>query len=88
MATFVDNQLAKLTAREARVNNFYSDCIDVFGSFGLGNIHHLDIYWDGSFVRVIATDAKLDSEPLSEKLKYYNQGLGLMKIVMNKYLYP
>lgn len=87
-ANYVDDQYTILEARKNRIDTFYTDLDARLIAIGLGSVYHMEIYFDGSFVRVIATDAKLNAEPLSEKLKYYNQALGLMKLGINKVLYP
>ena len=87
MPSFVDLQYDKLETRKNRVIAFFGDLDNRLQVISAPTTYHLDIYWDGNFVRVILTDAKLAAEPYSEQLKYYNQGLGLMKIAMNKQLY-
>ena len=87
MATYVDQQYGKLSDRKDRVVAFFGDLDGRLLTISAPTTYHLDIYWDGNFVRVTSTDAKLASEPYSEQVKYYNQGLGLMKIAMNKVLY-
>ena len=87
MASYVDNQLTILTNRKNRVVAFFSELDSKLFDLGTAPIVHQDIYWDGNFVKIILTDTKLVNEPPTEQLKYYNQGLGLMKLALNSTLY-
>jgi hypothetical protein len=87
MATYVDNLETSLQNRKTRVLDFFVDLDLKLSSLSAPTTYHQDIYWDGGFVRVTATDAKLSVEPNTEKLKYYNQGLGLLKLAINKAIY-
>jgi hypothetical protein len=87
MPSYVDDQYGKLDERRARVTAFFGDLDANLASIGATTIYHLDIYWDGGFVRVTETGAKLAVEPADEQLKYYNQGLGLMKLAINDRIY-
>jgi len=88
MASFVDNQYTKLEARKTRVDTFFADLELTLSNIGAPTTYHLDILWDGSKVKVILTDLQISSSSLADKIKYYNQGLGLMKLAINKQLYP
>jgi hypothetical protein len=87
MPSYVDNQYAILDERRTRVTAFFGELDTKLANIGAPTIYHLDIYWDGGFVRVTETNAKLANEPASEQLKYYNQGLGLMKLAINAKIY-
>ena len=87
MPSYVDNQLTILTNRKNRVLAFFSELDSKLFDLGAAPIVYQDIYWDGNFVKIILTDTKLVNEPPTEQLKYYNQGLGLMKLALNSTLY-
>lgn len=88
MPSFVDSQYNKLEVRKERIDTFFADLEATLSNIGAPTTSHLDIYWDGSKVLVILTGLQISSSSLADKLKYYNQGLGLMKLAMNKQLYP
>ncbi len=87
MPSYVNTQYAKLITRRDRVAAFFADLDSELLTLGVQPISHQDIYWDGNFVRVKLTDTKLASEIPSVQLKYFNQGLGLMKLAFNSDLY-
>ena len=87
MAGFVDVSYDKLFSRSERIVAFYSDLESKLGSISAPYTNHLDIYWDGSKVKIIASDEQISGLSNSMKLKYYNQGLGLMKLAMNNKLF-
>lgn len=88
MATYVDEQYGILSARESRVETFFTDLELRLSTISAPECYHLDINWTGGKVRVTATDAQISSLSLADRLKYFNQGLGLMKLAINKQLYP
>jgi len=88
MASFTDNQYSKLEVRKTRVDSFFADLESTLLNIGAPTTYHLDIFWDGTKVKVILTDLQISSSSLADKIKYYNQGLGLMKLAINKQLYP
>jgi hypothetical protein len=87
MAGFVDKSYDALFLRSERIVAFYSDLESKLGSIGAPYTNHLDIYWDGSKVKILATDEQIATLDNKTKLKYYNQGLGLMKLAMNNQLF-
>jgi hypothetical protein len=87
MASFVDKSYNALLLRSGRIVDFYSDLESNLGSIGAPYTNHLDIYWDGSKVKILATDEQISTLENKIKLKYYNQGLGLMKLAMNNKLF-
>jgi hypothetical protein len=87
MPSYVDNQYTILEDRRNRVAAFFGDLDAKLAAITAPVTYHLDIHWDGGFVRVTETNAKLVNEPASEQLKYYNQGLGLMKLAINDTIY-
>jgi len=88
MPSFTDSQYSKLEIRKTRVDAFFADLEATLSSISAPTTYHLDIFWDGSKVKVILTDLQISSSSLADKIKYYNQGLGLMKLAINKQLYP
>jgi hypothetical protein len=88
MATYVDQQYGTLSARQSRVDIFFTDLEAKLFDISAPNCNHLDIEWDGIKVKISATGEQISSLSLANKLKYYNQGLGLMKLAINKQLYP
>lgn len=86
--TFTDNQYTILNARKTRVDTFFSDLESTFSTIGAPTTYHLDIGWNGSKVIRISDGAQIQTLSLADRLKYYNQGLGLMKLAMNNQLYP
>jgi hypothetical protein len=87
MATYVDEQYGRLTDRKNRVVAFFGDLDSRLATISAPTTYHQDIYWDGGFVRITANDSKLASETPENQLKYYNQGLGLLKLAINKTIY-
>lgn len=87
MASFVDKSFDALNLRYTRISSFYSDLEAKLTDIGAPYTIHLDIYWDGSKVRIIASDEQISGLSNSVKLKYYTQGLGLMKLAINNQLY-
>lgn len=88
MPSYVDINYGTLEARKNRVDSFFGDLENKLAAISAPTIYHLDIWWDGSKVKIIITDEQISGLSLEKKLKYYEQGLGLMKIAMNKSLYP
>jgi hypothetical protein len=87
MATFIDTQFDKLDARHSRVMAFFVDLETVLGNIGAPYTSHLELYWDGTKVRRISDDTQIASLSAADQLKYYNHGLGLMKLAINAKLY-
>lgn len=88
MPTFTDNQYITLDARKARVDIFFGNLESTLLTISAPIIYHLDIGWDGGKVIRISDGAQIQTLSLADRLKYYNQGLGLMKLAMNNQLYP
>ena len=87
MASFVDRSYDTLGVRQERILTFFSDLESKLSSIGAPYTNHMDIYWDGSKVKIVATDEQISGMSASDRFKYYNQGLGLMKLTMNRQLY-
>lgn len=87
MATFVDRSYDLLNQRSLRVISFFADLDFTLANIGAPYTAHLDIFWDGSQVRLISTSQPVSGLSRFDRLKYYNQGLGLMKLAMNNILY-
>jgi len=87
MSSFTDIQYAKLGTRQNRILNFFNDLEASLSSIGAPSTNHQDILWDGSKVKVALTDEQISGMSHSDQLKYYNQGLGLMKLAMNNQLF-
>jgi hypothetical protein len=87
MANFVDDQYGILTARSTRVLTFFSDLESRLSSISAPNTAHLELYWDGSKVSRISDNTQIASLSAADQLKYYNHGLGLMKLAINAKLY-
>ena len=88
MASFIDQSYDKLGARASRIENFFADLEGKLSSLSTPEVYHLDIYWDGGKVRRTSDSEWIQTLSMKERLKYYNQGLGLMKLAINKSLYP
>lgn len=89
MPSFVDINYDTLSARESRIENFFSDLSNKLSTLSAPTVYHQEIYYDGAGnVRRISDDEKIQNLSLFEREKYYDQGLGLMKLAMNKVLYP
>jgi hypothetical protein len=88
MATFVDIQYNTLDTRSQRILSFFSDLEAKLASIGAPSTAHLDLEWNGSKVVRSLDGIQISSLSNPEQLQYYNQGLGLMKLAMNKQLYP
>lgn len=87
MASFADRSYDALGVRKERIINFFSDLESKLASIGAPTTNHLDIFWDGSKVKIVATDEQISTLDNTQKFKYYNQGVGLMKLAMNRQLY-
>jgi hypothetical protein len=87
MASYIDRSYDALGIRQERINTFFSDLESKLATIGAPSTNHMDIYWDGSKVKITATDEQISGLSNIEKFKYYNQGVGLMKLAMNKQLY-
>lgn len=87
MASYIDRSYDTLVVRQERILSFFSDLESKLSSIGAPTTNHLDIFWDGSKVKIVATDEQISGLANSVKLQYYNQGVGLMKLAMNKQLY-
>ena len=88
MAGFVDFSYDDLAARATRIENFFSDLENKLSTISAPTIYHLDIYWDGGKVRRVSDDSQIQTLSLADRLFYYNQGVGLMKLAINKQLLP
>lgn len=88
MPSFTDNQYTVLDARKVRVDAFFTNLESTLHTNGTPTTYHLDIGWDGAKVIRISDGVQIQSLSLADRLKYYNQGLGLMKLAMNNQLYP
>ena len=87
MASFADRSYDTLLIRQERILSFFSDLESKLSSIGAPYTNHMDIYWDGSKVKIVATDEQISGLGSTDKFKYYNQGTGLMKLAMNRQLY-
>jgi hypothetical protein len=87
MANFSDISYSLLAQRSDRVINFFLELENKLSSIGAPYTNHMDIYWDGSKVKITLTDEQISGMSNADKFKYYNQGLGLMKLAMNRQLY-
>lgn len=88
MPSFTDNQYTVLDARKARIDTFFGDLESTLLTISAPIIYHLDIGWDGATVIRISDGVQIQTLSLADRLNYYNQGLGLMKLAMNNQLYP
>jgi hypothetical protein len=86
-ANFAEINYDILQVRKARVVAFFADLENKLASIGAPTTSHLDITFDGSKVNRISDGVQISTLTSSDMLKYYNQGLGLMKIAMNAQLY-
>ena len=87
MPSFTNRSFDTLNARAERIITFYSDLENKLASISAPYTNHMDIYWDGSKVKITLTDEQISGMSNADKLKYYNQGLGLMKLAMNRQLF-
>lgn len=87
MPSFVNIQYDTLDARHTRVVSFFNDLETTLGNISAPFTSHLELYWDGGKVRRISDDVQISSLSPSDQLKYYNHGLGLMKLAINAKLY-
>lgn len=87
MAGYVDRSYDALLIRSARVQNFFSELESKLSSIGAPYTNHMDIYWDGTKIKITATDEQISGLSNANKLKYYNQGVGLMKLTINRQLF-
>jgi hypothetical protein len=88
MPNFVTESYDKLVERQARIDAFFEDLENQLTSIGSPATYHLDIYWDSGKIRRISDDVRIRDLSPADKLKYYNQGVGLMKLAINKTIYP
>jgi hypothetical protein len=86
-ANFAETNYDILNTRKTRVVAFFADLENKLVAIGAPTTAHLDISFDGSKVNRISDGAQISTLTSSDMLKYYNQGLGLMKIAMNAQLY-
>jgi hypothetical protein len=86
-ANFPEINYDILNTRKTRVVSFFNDLENKLSSVGAPSTAHQDIYFDGSTILRISDNATISSLPSLEILKYYPQGLGLMKLAMNNQLY-
>jgi hypothetical protein len=86
-ANFVDISYDTLQLRKTRVVAFFADLENKLASIGAPTTAHLDITFDGSKINRISDGVQISTLPSSDMLKYYTQGLGLMKLAMNNQLY-
>lgn len=87
MANFTDTSYDTLSVRANRIAEFFGNLENKLALIGAPYTNHLDIFWDGSKVKILLTDEQISALSNATKLKYYNQGLGLMKLAMNRQLY-
>jgi hypothetical protein len=89
MPSYVAINYDTLSSRAARIENFFGDLGSNLSSLGINPVYHQDIYYDGNGnIRRVLDDEKIQTLSLSDRQNFYSQGLGLMKIAMNKYLLP
>jgi hypothetical protein len=88
MANFVDKSYDKLVERAARIESFFADLESRLSAINAPQTNHLEIYWDTGKVRRISDDIQIQSLSLADRLKYYHQGIGLMKLAINRQLLP
>lgn len=86
MPNFVDNQYTTLGLRQDRVVSFFAMLESKLADISAPNTGHLDIEWNGTKVVRSLDGTQISSLPNTEQLKYYPQGLGLMKLAMNNQL--
>lgn len=87
MATFIDIQYSALDNRHTRVMAFFSDLEAKLSEIGAPATAHLELFWDGSKVNRLSDNVQISSLTPDDQLKYYNHGLGLMKLAFNNQLY-
>jgi hypothetical protein len=87
MATFVDIQYASLGTRKDRVVSFFAMLETKLVDINAPSTGHLDLEWNGSKVVRSLDGVQISSLDAYNQLKYYTQGLGLMKLAMNNQLY-
>ena len=87
MASFTDISYSTLAQRSERILSFFGNLEITLANIGAPYTAHLDILWDGSKVKILLTDEQISALSNSTKLKYYTQGLGLMKLAMNRQLF-
>jgi hypothetical protein len=89
MPSFVDISYDTLVTRASRIEEFFGNLSNKLIALGVPATYYQDIYYDGDGnVRRVSDNEKIQTLSMFEREKYYDQGLGLMKIAMNKYLYP
>lgn len=87
MASFVDKSYNTLGIRSDRVISFFSNLESKLLDIGAPSTGHLDLEWNGSKVVRSLDGIQISSLDNATILKYYTQGLGLMKLAMNNKLY-
>jgi hypothetical protein len=89
MPNFVDINYDTLALRASRIEEFFGNLGNKLNNISSPITYHQEIYYDGNGnVRRVSDDEKIQTLSLFDREKYYEQGLGLMKIAMNKVLYP
>lgn len=89
MPSFVDISYDTLVTRASRVEGFFGNLSNKLLELGVPPTYYQDIYYDGDGnTRRVSDNEKIQTLSMFEREKYYDQGLGLMKIAMNKQLYP
>lgn len=88
MSSFTDDQYTTLDARKTRVDTFFGNLESTLLTISAPTTYHLDIGWNGAKVIRISDGVQIQTLSLADRLNYYNQGLGLMKLAMNNQLYP
>lgn len=89
MPNYVDINYDTLSARASRIENFFEQLSVKLLTLSAPTVYHQEIYYDGNGnIRRISDDEKIQTLSMFQREKYYDQGLGLMKIAMNKTLYP
>ena len=87
MASFTDISYATLAQRSERILSFFGNLEITLSNISAPTTNHLDIFWDGSKVKITLTDEQISALSNATKFKYYTQGLGLMKLAMNRQLF-
>lgn len=87
MASYVDRAYDTLGVRKDRIISFFAMLESKLADINAPSTGHLDLEWNGSKVVRSLDGIQISSLDGYSQLKYYNQGLGLMKLAMNNQLF-
>lgn len=87
-SNFVTENYDKMVQKRVKLDSFFQELEDQLSSISAPDFYHMDISWSNGEVRRSTDGARIQGLPMEQRLKYYNQAFGLMKLAINNQLYP